>query len=68
MTTITGEKDIRFAQMLARKQCLRLELAGMSRRGRSVYSIVKEEHGLKGNRQSVFTQYCELIEKKRGEL
>lgn len=57
--------DVEFAQMLARKHALKLEIKGLKNRGRSVYSIIKEKHNLRGNRQSVYTQYCELIEKMR---
>ena len=35
---------------------LKLEIAGMKRRGRSVYSIIKEEFGFKGNKQRVLKQ------------
>ena len=35
---------------------LKLEIAGMNRRGRSVYSIIKEEFGFKGNKQRVLKQ------------
>jgi len=54
--------------MLVRKAALRLELKGLRRRGQSVYSIVKIAHRLKGNRESVYTQYCELVEKAKGEV
>ena len=53
--------DIKLFQMLARRGALSLELQGMKRKGRSVYSIVKEEHGFKGNKQKVYDQYCKLI-------
>lgn len=67
MTLITGSQ-IPIAQMLARKGALRLELMGLKRRGQSVYSIVKQAHGLRGNKESVYVQYCELVEKaKRGD-
>lgn len=66
-TMITGEEDIRFAQMLAQRGALRLEVLGMTRRGRSVYSIVKEQYGLKGSKQKVLDQFCELIEEKKRE-
>lgn len=56
MTTETSK-----AQILARKHALKLELKGIKRRGRSVYAIVKEEHGLKGNKQSVYDQYCQIV-------
>ena len=35
---------------------LKLEIAGMKRRGRSVYSIIKEEFGFKGNKRRVLKQ------------
>jgi hypothetical protein len=39
---------------------LKLEILGMKRRGRSAYSLIKEEFGFKGDRQKVLAQ----IEKK----
>lgn len=42
-------------------QALRLEMLGMKRRGRSVYSIVKDEFNLKGNRESVYLQLLALM-------
>jgi hypothetical protein len=62
MTTITTPEGINMARMFALKGALHLELRGMKRHGRSVYSIVKEEFGLKGNKQRVYDQFCELIE------
>lgn len=58
---ITGKDNIEFARLLALKGALRLELHGMKRRGRSAYSIVKQELGFKGSRQRVYDQlkeYC----------
>jgi hypothetical protein len=64
MTTIIDTPEgIAFAQMAARKGALKLELAGMKRRGRSAYAICKEAYGLKGNRQKVYEQMCALVEK-----
>jgi len=54
--------------MLSRKGMLRLETLGMKKRGRSMYAIIKEEHGLKGNKERVFTQYCELVETEKRKL
>lgn len=68
MTTLIGESEIRMAQMIAWKSALKLEVIGMKRRGRSVYSIVKEKFGLRGNKQSVYTQYCELVEAEKGKM
>jgi hypothetical protein len=42
---------------------LRLEMLGMKRRGQSVYSIVKSEFGLKGDRDSVYRQLLALRDK-----
>ena len=68
MTMIYSKEKIGLAQMLARKHALRLELMGLKRPGQSVYSIIKQVHGLRGSKQSVYTQYCELVEKaKRGD-
>ena len=52
MTMVSGKENITLAQMLARKGALRLELMGLKRRGQSVYSIIKQAHGLRGNKQS----------------
>lgn len=66
-TIITGERDIRFAQLLAWKHALRLEILGMHRRGRSVYSIIKQELGFKGTKQRVLEQLLAHIETKAKE-
>lgn len=66
-TVITGRDDIGVAQMIARKHALHLEVLGMTRRGRSVYSIVKEQHGLKGSKAKVYEQYCAMVEKAMQE-
>jgi len=54
--------SIAFFQLAARKGALAMELRGMKRRGRSVYSICKSEYGLRGNRESVYEQMCALVE------
>ena len=47
---------------------LKLELDGMSlTRGRSCYSIIKKELGLKGNRQKVLIQFKKIIEENNYE-
>jgi len=43
------------------RSALRLEVLGMSRRGPSVYSIVKQEFGFKGSKKRVLDQLCEWI-------
>ena len=52
------------------KQALKMEISGMKRRGKSAYSIIKEEFNLKGNKQKVLKQLEEIlmsINNKRGE-
>ena len=66
MTTITGEDNIQMARMITLKHALRLELRGMTRRGRSVYAIIKDEFGLKGSKQRVYDQFVKLVEEKKG--
>lgn len=60
MRDINSHVDV--ASMIAQKHALNLERKGLKRRGRSMYAIVKEQYGLKGNRESVYTQFCELVE------
>jgi len=63
MTTIidTPEKIDAF-RILTLKSALKLEIKGMKRRGRSVYSIVKEEFGFTGSKQKVYDQLCEYVD------
>ena len=59
---------IEYFRMLSRKGALQLELVGMKRRGRSAYSIIKEEYNLKGSREKVLEQFCELINAYKKEI
>lgn len=63
---VTGT-DIKFFQLLVWKSVLKLEIHGMKRRGRSVYSIVKSELGFKGSKQSVLTQLEAHIKTKEAQ-
>jgi len=56
MVAITGT-DIDLFRMSVLEKALRLELLGMKGRGRSAYSVIKSEFGIKGNRQSVYDQF-----------
>ena len=53
--TIKGEQ-VDYARLLTLKTALRLEVQGLKGRGRSAYSIVKEELGFRGSKQSVLDQ------------
>ena len=68
--TLQSSNQMRFAQLCARKQALKLELLGMRRsRGQSAYAICKKVYHLKGSRQRVYEQVCELVEKvKSGDV
>ena len=56
-------EQINHFRLLTLRQMLKLELLGMSRRGRSAYAIIKEELGLKGSKQSVFDQLSAILGK-----
>jgi len=43
------------------RSALKLEVLGMTRRGQSVYSIVKQEFGFKGNKQQGLDQLLAYI-------
>ena len=58
---ITGAENIDMFRLVVLKNALKLEMLGMKRRGRSTYSIVKEEFGLKGSKQKVYDQLVEII-------
>ena len=60
MSAITGNEHIDLFRMSVLEKALKLELLGMKSRGRSAYSIIKSEYGLKGNRQTVYDQFRQL--------
>lgn len=62
MVEITGAEQIKLAHMLAQRGALHLETKGLTRRGRSVYSIVRQEYGFRGNKIKVLQQLEDLIE------
>ena len=65
---ITGN-SIDVYRMCTLRSALKLELRGLKMsRGRTAYSIIKSEFGLKGSKESVYTQMCELCEKMKGEI
>ena len=58
---IEGEDNVRKARVLTLRSALELEIKGLKRRGRSVYSIIKEEFGFKGNKKRVLQQFEERL-------
>jgi hypothetical protein len=58
--------QINFLRLCSLRGMLSLELKGMSRSyPPSAYMIIKREFGFRGNREWVYTQFCEYIEKQR---
>lgn len=65
--TITGDDIGRYRRLVLRS-ALKLEINGLRMtRGRTVYSIIKKEFGLKGNKQRVLEQFEDLL-RTRQEL
>ena len=64
MSAITGN-NIDLFRMSVLEKALRLELLGMKGRGRSAYSVIKSEFGLKGNRQSVYDQFKVYVSSRK---
>jgi hypothetical protein len=59
-TVLTGSQIDRFrAKVLL--SALKLEILGMKRNGKSAYSIIKTEFGLKGNKRTVCNQLEALL-------
>ena len=61
------KENINLFRLLSLRGALKLEIAGLKRRGRSVYSIIKEEFGLTGNKNSVLADLEQLIAQKKDE-
>ena len=61
--------EIEWTKLLYIRYGLRMEVEGLKSRGRSAYSIAKEELGIKGNKQKVLDQVNEMIQSiKKGEV
>ena len=58
---------IELYRLLSLRTALRLEVVGLKGRGRSAYSIAKEELGIKGNKQKVLEQVNEMIQSVKRE-
>ncbi len=65
MIVANTPEQIEMFRLLAMRGALKLELVGMQRRGQSVYSVIKQEFGFKGNKQKVLDQF-ELYIKEKG--
>ena len=60
LITILPEQ-VDYARLLTLRTALKLEIQGLKSRGRSAYTILKEELGIKGSRESVLEQVNELF-------
>lgn len=60
MQVIEGKENIDAYRLAVLEKALKLELIGLKGRGRSAYSVIKSEFGLKGNKQKVYDQFVEL--------
>ena len=67
MQILTGTQ-IPVARMITLKHALKLEILGMTRKGRSVYSIIKQEYGLTGNKKSVLEQFTAIVEAAKAKI
>ena len=71
MMIAENKYQIQLYSMLALRARLRLELVGLKGRGRTAYSLLKEELGIKGNRQEVLDKVNEIIQvmkEQKGEI
>ena len=59
--------EIEWVRLLYLRYGLRMEVVGLKSRGRSAYSIAKEELGIKGNKQKVLEQVNEMIQSVKRE-
>ncbi len=65
MNALTEPWQIALYRMKVLAKALELETLGMKKRGRSAYSIVKEEYGLKGNKMTVLEKLNALYEAEK---
>ena len=61
MTTIDKPEQIAEFRMKTLHKMLKLEILGMTRRGQSAYSIIKQETGFKGSKQKVYDQLGTIL-------
>ena len=67
MTVADKPHEIEWTRLLYLRYGLRMEVVGLKSRGRSAYSIAKEELGIKGNKQKVLDQVNEMIQSMKDQ-
>ena len=65
MKGLTEPWQIALFRMKTLAKALELETKGLKRRGKSVYAIVKDEYGLKGNKMTVLEKLNALYEAEK---
>ena len=66
MSTLYNKpEDILLFRMLSQKASLELEIKGLRKKGRTMYSMIKQEYNLKGSRESVLEQFGNFIKESR---
>ena len=65
MQVFETPEQIDMFTFLSRKVALKLEMRGLKRGGQSVYSIIKQQYGFKGSRESVLKQMEEIIKQMK---
>ena len=55
--------NVNFFRLLTLRSALKLEILGLKNSRRSVYAIIKEEFGFRGNKQKVYDQIDAHIQK-----
>jgi hypothetical protein len=63
MTILTNPDQIAAFRLLSLRSMLKLEILGMTRSGRSAYSIIKQELGLKGSKTRVYDQLSAMLQR-----
>ena len=59
---IDKPNHIELYRMMVQHQALKLQMKGIKTRGKSAYSLIKEQYGLKGNITKVYTEFTIMIE------
>jgi len=67
MITADTPKEIALFRLKALRGALKLEILGMQKRGQSAYSIIKNEYGFNGSRQSILKQLEAKIEEIKND-
>jgi len=64
---IKGKENINNYRLIVLKQGLKLEILGMrASRGKSCYSMIKEEFKLIGSKENVYNEFVEILRYRFG--